>query len=131
MRDYLLQRLASLGYTAQDSDGWLLDFCIQKVKNTIQNKCNITDIPNNLWQIAVDMAAGEFLLVKKSSGQLDGFTIDLNDTPFSEVREGDTTVKYSIGHDGALTPEQRLDALIKRLLEYGKEEFYKYRRFAW
>ena len=66
----VLKRLDSFGYEVKESDSWMIGFAMQKVSNTVQNECNTSDIPVGLEKIAVDMAAGEFLLGKKQTGQL-------------------------------------------------------------
>jgi hypothetical protein len=122
-------RLASLGYTVQDSDSWAVAFAINKVVNEIRNSCNITVIPEGLIPVAIDMVCGEFLLAKKGSGQLDGFAADLNSAALKQVREGDTDVAFAI--ESIKSPEQRLNAVIDYLINYGKAQFATYRRIKW
>lgn len=128
--DMVDERLQSLGYTIQDSDVWMVGFAVQKVVNTIQNECNLNTVPDGLIQIAVDMVCGEFLFAKKGSGQLQGFSMDLETVAIKQVQEGDTNIVFSLG-DGSLTPEQRLDAVIRLLMTYGKNQFIRYRRLVW
>jgi len=120
-------RLASFGYTVTEADAWILDFIIQKVENHIKNDCNVDAVPEGLHNIAVDMAVGEFLLSKKSTGQLTGFDLS---TAVKQIQEGDTNITYAIG-SGDSTPEQRLDMLISYLMNHGKGEFASYRCFKW
>lgn len=127
MREDVIQRLASIGYTVTATDDWLLDFAIQKTEDAIRNRCNINDVPEALHGIAVDMAAGEFLLNKKASGQLTGFDLD---APAKQIKEGDISITLAIG-EGATTPEQRLDALIRHLTTGRASELLAYRRLVW
>ena len=60
------ERLESFGSVLKDGDEVILTFSIQKVENTIKNDCNVPSIPDGLMHIAVDMAVGEFLSVKKT-----------------------------------------------------------------
>lgn len=122
-------RLKSFGYQIQDSDIWMILFCIQKVVNTIKNECNVSKIPNELIQVAVDMVCGEFLFAKKGSGQLQGFEINL-DAAVKQIQEGDTNVVFTSG-EGSMTPEQRLNSLIAFLLGDGKRQFISFRRLKW
>ena len=127
MLEDVKQRLSSFGYEVIEDDTWVLEFIIQKVENYIKSNCNIDAIPEGLHQIAVDMSVGEFLLGKKSTGQLTG--IDL-EAAIKQIQEGDTSVTFAIG-DGSKTPEERLDNLISHLLNYGKGSFASYRCIQW
>lgn len=120
-------RLDSFGYQVNDNDSWVLDFIIQKVENHIKNDCNVDDVPEGLYNIAVDMVVGEFLLNKKAAGQLTGFNLD---SAIKQIQEGDTSITFAIG-EGDSTPEQRLDMLISYLMNYGKGDFASYRCFKW
>ena len=104
-------------------------FSVQKVENTIKNDCNVSKIPNGLINIAIDMAVGEFLLVKKTFSPDDIAGLDLS-TAVKQIQEGDTNVTFAAG-EGSLTAEQRLENLINYLLTYGKGEFVHYRRLIW
>jgi len=127
MLEDVTARLASFGYTVTGDDSWVLDFIIQKVENHIKNDCNVDAVPEGLHNIAVDMVVGEFLLSKKSTGQLTGFNLD---AAIKQIQEGDTSVTFAIG-EGDSTPEKRLDTLISYLMNYGKGDFASYRCFKW
>ena len=66
MLDDVKKRLESFGYIVTDADAWVLDFIIKKVENHIKNQCNTSTVPEGLYEIAVDMAVGEFYLVKRT-----------------------------------------------------------------
>lgn len=121
-------RLASFGYTVKDTDELAITFSVDKVTSTIKNEINWQYVPDGLFHIAVDMACGEFLMYKLTFSP-DDLDIDL-DTAVSELREGDTTVRFGLG-DGSTTPEQRLTSFINYLLNYGKDEFNSFRRLRW
>jgi len=129
MRDDIIARLESLGYVYDPVDDWALNFLIEKVTNTIKNECNVTAIPDGLYHIAVDMVCGEFLANKKSSGALDGFTVDLSKIPIKQVANGDTNVVFSV--ESVTSPEKGLDRLIDILINAGKSEFVTYRKIKW
>ena len=126
MNDDVVLRLESLGYAVEESDSWAITFVIDKVKNTIQNACNVQTVPDGLYQVAVDMVCGEFLLAKKGSGALQGFEMDLAQAVLKQVQEGDTNVTFGV--ESSLSPEQRLNAAIDYLIHYGKDQFATYRR---
>lgn len=124
------ERLMSLGYDFKSpSDKPLLAFAVQKAENTVKNECNLSEIPEGLFNIAVDMAAGEFLLAKKTFAPADIEGLDL-DFAVKSLQVGDTSTSFAVG-EGSQTAEQRLDCLINRLLNSGREQFSCYRRLKW
>ena len=127
MLEDVKERLASFDYQVTEADSWMLTFLIQKVENHIKNICNVSTIPEELHEIAVDMVVGEFLLNKKSRGQLEGFDLE---AAVKQIHEGDTSVTFAIG-DGSKAPEERLDELILYLMNYGKGKFAAYRCIKW
>jgi len=130
VREDIILRLASLGYTFDgEKDGWVIGFIIDKVTNTIKNETNLSEIPEGLYQIAVDMACGEFLKAKKASGDLGGFEINLDSAMLKQKSQGDTSFSFAV--DKMQSAEERLDAVINHLLNYGKPQFLAFRRFKW
>lgn len=117
-------RLASFGYIVESADAWVLDFIITKVQEYIKGDCNVSTVPEGLYSVAVDMAAGEFLLSKKSSGQLQGFDLSAVE---KQIQEGDTNILFDVTY----SPEKRLDVLINYLINYGKGSFAAYRCLKW
>jgi len=130
VKDDIIKRLASLGYTFnEDRDGWVIGFLVDKVTNTIKNETNLTEIPEGLHQIAVDMVCGEFLKAKKASGDLGGFEIDLDSAMLKQKSQGDTSFSFAV--DKMQSAEERLDTVIDHLLNYGKPQFLAFRRLKW
>jgi hypothetical protein len=123
MYEDVIERLQSLGYTVVDGDRYAIEFAVQKVTWTIRNECNVAEIPDGLHSIAVDMVCGEFLSMKKGTGQLPEFNVE---SAIKSIKEGDTQITYAVS-DMA----NSLDWLINYLMNYGKSQFIKYRRFAW
>lgn len=124
--DDVTARLASFGYIVTTTDAWLLEFIINKVENHIKSQCNTSTVPEDLYQIEVDMVVGEFLFGKKNMGQL--ADIDLS-AAIKSIQEGDTNITFAIG-SGSMTAEQRLDALISSLM-HPNADFASYRRIKW
>ena len=118
--------LAALGVKGAADDP-LLDIVIRNVQYRVQNETNQSELPEGLVSVAVYMAVGEYLNMKKVSGQLEGFDLD---AAIKQIQEGDTNTVFAIG-DGSSTPEQRLDALISYLINGRTREFYRFRRFVW
>lgn len=123
------KRLKSFGYILKNNDESILIFSIQKAENTVKNDCNISEIPNGLINIVIDMAVGEFLKAKKTFAPDDITGLDL-DYAVKQIQTGDTNTVFAIG-DGNLTAEQRLDNFINYLLTYGRDEFSCYRKIRW
>lgn len=122
-------RLAGFGYTVKDSDRPYLVFAVEKAKNRVMNNINCDDIPDGLFYETVDLAAGLFLMDKKTFAPEDLSSLDL-DVAFKSVKEGDTEVSYAIG-EGSSTPEARLDALIGSLINVKESVFARYRKLVW
>lgn len=118
--------LAALGVTGAAEDP-LLDIVISNVQYRVQNETNRKDMPEGLERVAVYMAVGEYLNMKKVSGQLEGFELE---AAIKQIQEGDTNTVFAIG-DGNSTPEQRLDTLISYLTNGRSRELYRFRRLVW
>ena len=126
MRDQVISMLTALGVTGATTDP-LLDIFLQNVQQRILNKTNQSVIPEGLESVAVYMAVGEYLNMKKTVGQLTGFDLD---AAIKQIQEGDTNTVFAIG-EGSLTPEQRLNGLIDYLINGRSDELYRYRKLVW
>jgi len=116
-------RLESFGYTALDADSWVLGFLVEKVTKHILTACNLSEIPEGLHAVAVDMAVGEFLLAKKGSGQLRDFDVE---AAVKKISLGDSSVSFDTGEE-AIT----LDDFIMHMTESGKSQLATFRRLPW
>lgn len=128
IKEKVKKLLKKIGCTADSSDDWLIDFVIDKVENSIKNTCNISIIPKMLYEIEVSMAAAEFLMLKKNSGQLNIENIDF-EVMTKAITEGDTRVEFNT--DGSFTPEQRFNTLVDYLLNNRKGDLLSYRCIKW
>ena len=126
MRADVVALLDAFGVTGAADDP-LLDFIISTVTERIKNETNQPAIPEGLNRLAVEMVAGQYLSLKKGSGQLEGFDLE---AAVKQIQEGDTNTVFAIG-EGNTTPEQRLDTLINYLMNGRTREFIKYRRLVW
>lgn len=127
MRDKAVAMLTALG-VARAADDPLLDMVLTNVQWRIKNLSNLSEIPEGLESLAVSMAVGEYLNMKKCSGQLGGF--DLDAAAVKSIQEGDTNITFALG-EGSSTPEQRLNSLIDYLINGRIGEIYRYRRLVW
>lgn len=126
MREDVVNMLTALGVTGADADP-LLDILLKNVQQRILNKTNQSVIPEGLAGVAVYMAVGEYLNMKKAIGQLTGFDLD---AAIKQIQEGDTNTVFAIG-EGSLTPEQRLNGLIDYLINGRSDELYRFRKLVW
>ncbi len=129
MLNKVKERLKSFGYDLCKEDDPALAFSIQKAENTIKNDCNVSSVPEGLMNIAVDMAVGDFLTVKKTFSPESIAGIDL-DLAVKQIQAGDTSTTFALG-EGSLTPEQRLNSFLNYLLTHGRDEFSCYRKIRW
>ena len=127
MRDKAVAMLTALG-VAGAADDPLLDMVLTNVQWRIKNLSNLSEIPEGLESLAVSMAVGEYLNMKKCYGQLEGF--DLDAAAVKSIQEGDTNITFALG-EGSSTPEQRLNSLIDYLINGRIGEIYRYRRLVW
>lgn len=127
MRDKAVAMLTALG-VAGAADDPLLDIVLNNVQWRIKNLSNLSEIPEGLESLAVSMAVGEYLNMKKCSRQLEGF--DLDAAAVKSIQEGDTNITFALG-EGSSTPEQRLNSLIDYLINGRIGEIYRYRRLVW
>ena len=63
-------RLSALGYTVAETDSAALDYNIKKAETTLKVRTNQLEVPEGLFYVWADMAAGMFLTDKKASGAL-------------------------------------------------------------
>jgi hypothetical protein len=131
MLEAVIARLASFGYTEiTTNDQAMLDFEIEKVTWTVKNDCNVSEIPEGLVNIAVDMVCGHFLQAKKTTSPSDlADLIDFDSAVIKEITAGDTKTVWE--NSGTQSNEQRYDAFCDYLINYGCDEFSCYRRLRW
>lgn len=122
----VLERLISFNYILKEDDAWVISFCIIKVENRIKNFCNISEVPHELNEIAVDMVIGEFLLALKNTGKLEINELDLNGT-ITSIKEGDTQVNF----DTNTSDESKIDYLINYLLNSKEGDLICFRKIRW
>lgn len=91
------ERLSTLGCNVDDGDVVVLQLAINGTEQYIKNFCNITDIPQELYYIAVDMAAGTLLKTKQSIGINVCQYLDYSNAGLSSIKEGDVTINFSTG----------------------------------
>jgi ferritin-like metal-binding protein YciE len=122
MKEKVIELLSLFGVTDAASDP-LIDFAIKLVEDTIKNKINQEVIPEGLQTVELYMIAGQYLMLKKSAGQLEdsGFQIEQAE---KSIQEGDTSISFA---DETMTAEY----LINYLMTYGQDQLNRYRKLVW
>lgn len=125
-------RLISFGYNVDETEGsidlYIINHMINKVTNHIKNSCNISSIPEGLYEVAIDMVCGNFLKEKKIMDPDSLSYINL-DVALKSIKEGDTQIEYAV--DSSSTPDAKFDAFVNYLIEHGEKDFVTYRDFSW
>lgn len=119
MLEDVIKRLEGLGFSVADE--WVLIFCVDMVTNHIKNNCNISEVPEGLHEVAVDLACGEYLQGKFNAGQLGDYS-----QAISKIKEGDTDVTFVSGTSDVELLKLLIDSLRSREID-----FAAYRRIKW
>lgn len=120
-------RLAALGYTVTDADNVALDYNIKKAETYLKVSTNQLEVPEGLFYVWVDMAAGYFLADKKAVGAL-ADTYDF-DAPAKSISEGDTSVTFAIADTGSF--EDQFDAMLAKMVKPDEDLILAFRRLVW
>lgn len=126
LTESVLKRLDSFGYTLSEADVYAIAFSVQKVEDSIKNDCNVSEIPEGLMNIAVDMVCGEMLGTLYRTGKLSLDGLDL-DGAIASVSAGDTSVSF----DNAMSDDGKFTTLVQLLQGVGRGEFACYRKIRW
>ena len=121
----IIERLKQFGYSyVEDEDELFLAFEITKVTWYINSRTNLSDIPEGLIPIGIDMVCGNFFKMKKDFGQLTEIEFELIT---KSIQMGDTNITFA----DDVTPEQKFDTAINYLLNGHEEDFLRYRKLVW
>lgn len=121
-------RLAMLGYKVIEDDTPGLEYLISKCEKDILADINQNALPDGLFYTLVDMVAGQFMFNKKAAGDLEGFDFE---APVKSITEGDVSVTFAGGSDGASSAEARFDALLSKLMHPAQSTLAAFRRLKW
>lgn len=121
-------RLAMLGYKVIEDDTPGLEYLISKCEKDILADINQNALPDGLFYTLVDMVAGQFMFNKKAAGDLEGFDFE---ALVKSITEGDVSVTFAGGSDGASSAEARFDALLSKLMHPAQSTLAAYRRMRW
>ena len=129
VRADVLQRLLSFGVAVDATSGFAVNFAVERAREKIKNDTNQLDVPDGLYHVFIDMAAGYYMQAKRAVGQLDVDGIDISVGAAKSIREGDVEITFATSE--SQTPEQRVDALISLLITPDAGQMARYRRLVW
>ena len=124
----VVARLKMLGYTVTDEDRAGIEYLIRKCEREILDSINHRVLPEGLFYVLVDMAAGSFLFDRKESGGLEGVEGFDFSAPAKSITEGDVSITFAGAGDGAASAESRFDALVEKLRKPDPGVLAAYRR---
>lgn len=111
----LKDRLFDLGFETDENEDDLLRAALQKAEQNIMSTCNCEKVPYELRFVALDMAAGEYLLAACGREREEGNV--------KSISEGDISVSFG--------DRTAVEKVIDTLLTQGREEMLSYRRIKW
>ncbi len=109
----LRDRLFDLGFETEENEEKMLSDALKRAEQTIMSTCNCECVPYELRFVALDMAAGEYLLAAKAKAE----------DNVKSVSQGDISVTFS--------DKGKVDEIIDRLLTSGRDEMLSMRRIKW
>ncbi len=124
----VVERLSTLGYNLNDGDIVTLQLAINSAEQYIKNFCNITEIPAELYYVAVDMAAGTLLKTKQSLGINVCENLNYSAAGISSIAEGDLTINFSTGDKNSTI--NMFNTLLNNLCNRDKE-LVAFRKLRW
>ena len=126
LTELVLKRLDSFGYEPTENDVFCIVFSVQTVEKSIKNQCNVTEVPEGLTNVAVDMVCGEVLGALYRTGKLQLESLDL-DGALASVNVGGASVSF----DNNTSDSTKFTTLIQFLQNRGRGEFACYRTIKW
>ncbi|WP_462425649.1 hypothetical protein [Fusobacterium varium] len=123
-------RLKMFKITASTEDEDILEYLINKSLNSINNITNqdytADTFPTPIFKIWVDKVAGDYINLKKTTGELpEDYDLLLL---VNQVKLGDTSI--NLGEGTASSDEQRLNTAISYLMFGRDRELIRFRRMS-
>lgn len=122
----VVERLITLGYNINEGDSSTLDIAVKGCENYIKNYCNISEIPSELYSVAVDIAAGIFIKNKSAIGVNVNDNIDFEFEGIESIKEGDMTIEFNDNYGSAVEYKAFIDSLCNR-----DSELKPFRKLRW
>ncbi len=119
-------RLSQFGYEFTEGDESIIKYSEGKAIHHIKHFCNINEVPDCLDYVLVDMICGEFLQLKKLTGQLTSIDIE----PIAKsIQDGDTRVEYNVSYQ--VDPVAVFNDFVGKLINGHTDELLRHRRLVW
>lgn len=123
VREDLVKRLESLNYNADNE--FALKFCADKAYHKVLNAINGTEIPDELYEVFIDMACGEILY------QMNGTMTEAQKKDVvgavSRITEGENTIEF----DSKYSTQRMFNDVIESLRKDDREQFSRFRKLVW
>lgn len=116
-------RLEDFGVILKDSDITTVELSIAGTEEYIKNYCNISVIPTELYNTAVDICCGTFLKTKSSIGALEFVS---ENGAVSSITEGDVSVGFREGTGSGEIFKELISGLINK-----RGELECFRKLRW
>lgn len=127
--EFLKQLIEALfGYQCTEADEVLLMLSIRSRIDFVLSYCNRNDLPKRLKSQLYYMIVGEFLYRKIAVLGVEGLGIEI-DPLVSSIKEGDTTVNFSVSSDQS--PEAVFKSYVNQLRNGDHLTLQEYRRLKW
>lgn len=96
----------------------------QQTIQEIKHFCNISEIPECLDSVVMDIVCGKFLRLKKESGTLTKIEFE---PIVKRIQDGDTTVEYSASGNA----DDDFNAFVDRLINGHQADLLAHRKLRW
>lgn len=122
----IILRLKSFGYEPIEGDEIAIEYAMGKAIQYIKHFCNISEVPDCLDYVLMDIICGEFLQLKRVTGQLTSVQIE----PIAKsIQDGDTRVEYNVSY--MVDPVAIFNTFVDNLINGHNEELIRHRKLAW
>lgn len=125
--DDVVERLISLGCTDIGNET-LIALAINSTEQYIKNFCNVAEVPDELYYVALDMAVGTVLKTMQSIGIDVCEGIDYDAVGIKSITEGDVSITYST--DSSTSTLTLFNAFVDRLCNRD-DELVIFRKLRW
>ena len=128
IRGNVVKRLESLKYEVDnEKDDFLINYIMKMVdprKNVLMRALGAnTTVEMDIFEVEMDVD----VIFLCSDGLTNMLTDEQIEATVTSIKEGDTQVSF----DKDSAPQAVFDVLVSRLINYGNDDFAKYRRFLW
>ena len=125
--DGVRTKLGALGYVPGGDEAALIAFFIGEAQSRLLSRLNRESVPEGLYHVWADMAAGLFLKHKLLSGAL--FSDSETSNEIKSITEGDVSVAFYASKDGSA--RDRMKRMADELIHPDESVIAAYGRLSW